>query len=171
MCLTVHKRLGLSCCWLVFLLVSGYLYYATGVLWDSLLNRQFWIYADNIFMKITAVTETVLLIGLYIWTFVSFRSIRSPKRLPFGMKNLTHMYIGCVIGYVIYFLLFDVALSHLLLRFFSTDIGQGIRLVISSVYRTYTFLVDAIGYLWTAMLLLGARMLYNEHKAAKTKTE
>jgi hypothetical protein len=87
------------------------------------------------------------------------------------MKNLTHMYIGCVIGYVIYFLLFDVALSHLLLRFFSTDIEQGIRLVISSVFRTYTFLVDAIGYLWTAMLLVGARMLYNEHKAAKTKTE
>ena len=163
LCLTVRKRLGLSCCWLVFLMVSGYLYYATGTSQGAIFNRQFWIYG-NVFSQITAVIETVLLALLYLWTFFSFRMISSPKRLHLRKKQLKFAYIGCVVGYVLYFVLLEVALPHFILN--------KINLIAWGwVYQLLSFTIYVGKLAWHVVLLLGARMLYNEHKAAKQKTE
>lgn len=163
LCLTVRKRLGLSCCWLVFLMVSGYLYYATGTSQGAIFNRQFWIYG-NIFPKITAVIETVFLGLLYLWTFFSFRSIRVPQRMYLRKKPMISAYIGCVIGYLLYFVLLEVALPHFLLN--------KINLIAWGwVYQLLSFTIYVGKLAWYVVLLLGARMLYNEHKAAKQKTE
>ena len=113
LCLIIRKRLGLSCCWLIFLLVSGYFYYATGTSQGAVFNRQFWIYG-NIFSQITAVIETVLLALLYLWTFLSFRSIRMPKRLHLSIKQQVFAYIGCIVGCILYYALFGAVLQQLL---------------------------------------------------------
>ena len=161
LCLTVRKRLGLSCCWLVFLMVSGYLYYATGTSQGAVFNRQFWIYG-NIFPKITAVIETVLLGLLYLWTFFSFRSIRVPQRLHLRKKQMISAYIGCVVGYLLYFVLLEIALPHFILN--------KINLITWGwVYQLLSFTIYVGKLAWYVVLLLGARMLYNEHKAAKQK--
>ena len=163
LCLTVRKRLGLSCCWLVFLMVSGYLYYATGTSQGAIFNRQFWIYG-NIFSQITAVIETVLLALLYLWTFFSFRSIRVPQRMHLRKKQLISAYIGCVVGYLLYFVLLEAALPHFILK--------KINLITWGwVYQLLSFTIYVGKLAWYVVLLLGARMLYNEHKAAKQKTE
>lgn len=163
LCLTVRKRLGLSCCWLVFLMVSGYLYYATGTSQGAIFNRQFWIYGNR-FHQIAAVIETVLLALLYLWTFFSFRMISSPKRLHLRKKQLIFAYIGCVVGYVLYFVLLEVALPHFILN--------KINLIAWGwVYRLLSFTIYVGKLAWYVVLLLGAVILYNEHKAAKQKTE
>lgn len=65
LCLCIRRHLGLWCAWTLFVMVTGYLYYATGTTRGAIWNPQFWIYG-NLFHKITAVMETVLLIGLYL---------------------------------------------------------------------------------------------------------
>ncbi len=163
LCLMVRKRLGLSCCWLTFIMVSGYFYYATGTSQGAVFNCQFWIYG-NVFSQITAVIETVLLALLYLWTFISFRLIRAPRRLHLRKKQLISAYIGCVVGYILYFVLLEVALPHFILSKISL-IEWG------WIYLLTSFIIYVGKLAWYVVLLLGARMLYNEHKAAKLKTE
>jgi hypothetical protein len=163
LCLTVRKRLGLCCCWLTFIMVSGYFYYATGTSQGAIFNRQFWIYG-NVFSQITAVIETVLLVFLYLWTFISFHFIRAPKHLHRRKKQLIFAYIGCVVGYVLYFVLLEVALPHFILN--------KINLIEWGwVYQLSSFIIYVGKLAWYVVMILCARMLYNEHKAAKTKTE
>ena len=163
LCLIIRKRLGLSCCWLIFLLVSGYFYYATGTSQGAVFNRQFWIYG-NIFSQITAVIETVLLALLYLWTFLSFRSIRMPKRLHLSIKQQVFAYIGCIVGCILYYALLTVVLP----KFFLSKMDFYEWRVL---YQLVTFMIYVGKLAWYTVLLLGARMLYNEHKAAKQKTE
>ena len=163
LCRTIRKRLGLSCCWLTFIMVSGYLYYATGTSQGAVFNRQFWIYG-NIFSQITAVIETVLLALLYLWTFLSFRSIRMPKRLHLSIKQQVFAYIGCIVGCILYYALLAVVLP----KFFLSKMDFYEWRVL---YQLVTFMIYVGKLAWYTVLLLGARMLYNEHKAAKIKTE
>ena len=163
LCLTVRKRLGLCCCWMIFLLVSGYFYYATGTSQGAIFSRQFWIYG-NTFSQITAVIETVLLVLLYLWTFLSFRMIRMPKRMHLSMKHLIPMYIGCIVGYLLYFVLLEAILPYCILN--------KINLVEWGwVYQLTSFVIYVGKLAWYVVLLLGARLLCNESKAAKQKTE
>lgn len=140
--------------------MSGYLYYATGTSRGAIFNRQFWIYGSS-FRQITAAIEIVLLLLLYLWTFFSFRALRVPERMHLCFQQQIRAYIGCAAGYILYSILFDVTLPHFIMtRFFSTKVENGIRLIEPVFYHTYTFLIDSIGLLWIAVLLVGARMLY-----------
>ncbi len=161
LCMTVRKRVGLSCCWLIFITVSGYFYYVTGTSQGAIFNRQFWIYG-NVFAQITAVIETVLLILLYLWTFLSFRLIRIPNRLHLSMKQQATAYIGCIVGYLLYFVLLEAVLPYCILN--------KINLIEWGwVYRLLSFIIYVGKLAWYAVLLLGAVMLYNEWKASKIK--
>lgn len=164
LCLTVRKRLGLCCCWLTFIMVSGYFYYATGTSQGAIFNRQFWIYG-NVFSQITAVIETVLLTLLYLWTFFSFRFIKAPKRFHLSMKQQILAYIGCIVGCILYYALLGAVLQQLLFTMKAHPNEW------SFLYQQLSFLIYVGKLAWYVVLLLGARLLYNEHKAAKTKTE
>ena len=170
LCLTVRKHIGLWCAWMVFTMVTGYLYYATGTTRGAMWNPQFWTHEDHPIQKLLVVAENVLLCGLYLWSFLAFRKIRCPIRLR--MKPMIGAYIGCIAGYVIHVAFFQTWLPHYIIKkFFMTEVDGGFRLTWPPFYGLYTFSVSVIELLWILILLLGARMLYNEWKASKTQTE
>lgn len=170
LCLTVRKHIGLWCAWMVFMMVTGYLYYATGTTRGAMWNPQFWTHEDHPIQKLLVVAENVLLCGLYLWSFLAFRKIRCPIRLR--MKPMIGAYIGCIAGYVIHVAFFQTWLPHYIIKkFFMTEVDGGFRLTWPPFYGLYTFSVSVIELLWILILLLGARMLYNEWKASKTQTE
>lgn len=168
LCLKIRRHLGLSCSWLVFILVTGYLYYATGTTRGAMWNSQFWIYGD-LFRKITSVIENILLIGLYVWTVITFRGIRSPKYFQLRMKPLIGAYLGIIVGYVLYFAVFKILLPSVFMPYMEAAID--FRAVIFTIYQIFIFFISILDLMWVTVLLLGARMLYNEHKAAKIKIE
>ena len=162
LCLTVRKHIGLWCAWTVFMMVTGYLYYATGTARGAIWNPQFWIYGD-MFRQITASIENLLLLGLYLWSFLAFRKIRCPFRLQ--RKQMIGAYIGCIVGYFIFFLLFNMWFPRAILAY----MAKAELSIWNPLYHILTFCVSMIDLFWILVLLLGARMLYNEHKAAKNK--
>ena len=168
LCLNVKRHLGLSCSWLVFILVTGYLYYATGTTRGAMWNSQFWIYGD-FFRKITSIIENILLVGLYVWTVITFRGIRSPKHLQFRMKPLISAYIGVIVGFVLYYVVFKILLPSVFMPYMEAAID--FRAVIFTIYQVLIFFISILDLIWVTVLLLGARLLYNEYKAAKQKTE
>jgi hydrogenase-4 membrane subunit HyfE len=131
-------------------------------------NSQFWIYGD-FFRKITSVIENILLVSLYVWTVITFRGIRSPKQFQLRMKPLISAYVGIIAGFVLYYAVFKILLPSVFMPYMEAAID--FRAVIFTIYQVFIFFISVLDFMWITVLLLGARMLYNEHKAAKQKTE
>lgn len=170
LCLTVRRRIGLWCAWLVYILITGYLYYATGTSRGSIWNITYLRYIDNPILLVVVAAEYILLILLYLSSFISFKNIRCPIRLR--MKTLVGAYIGCVVGYGIFYGFFETWLpDFIIIKYYYTEVDGGFRLNYPEWIQTYRFAVSIIDLFLILALIIGAVMLYNEHKAAKLKTE
>ena len=167
LCLTVRKRLGLCCLWMIYACVFGYLLYASNTYWKQILSAILFSY-DNPVRNIMVIVEFVLYAALILITLYALRNSRFPLHLP--LKWQTWTYFCFFIGYVIYYL----ALEWLIPRYILSQVTEtenGIRILMHAWYRIYSCAVSIGDSVWLVLLILGARLLYNEYKAAKQKTE
>ena len=167
LCLTVRKRLGLCCLWMIYACVFGYLLYASSTYWKQILSAILFSY-DNPVKNIMIIVEFVLLAALVLITLNALRNSRFPLHLPLKWQAWT--YFCFFIGYVIYYL----ALEWLIPRYILSQVTEtenGFRILMHPWYRIYSCVVAIGDSVWLILLILGARLLYNEYKAAKAKTE
>jgi hypothetical protein len=85
------------------------------------------------------------------------------------MKPLISAYIGVIVGFVLYYVVFKILLPSVFMPYMEAAID--FRAVIFTIYQVLIFFISILDLMWVTVLLLGARLLYNEYKAAKQKTE
>jgi transcriptional regulator with XRE-family HTH domain len=166
LCLTVRKRLGLCCLWMIYACFGSYLLYASNTYWKQILT-VFMRVNDNPVRNIMIIVEFLLFAAMVFFTLYALRNSRFPLHLP--LKSQAWSYFGFFIGYVIYYLLLEWLVPQYILSQV-TETENGIRILMHPWYRIYSCTVNIGDSVWLILLILGARLLYNEHKAAKTKT-
>lgn len=89
-CLTVHRRAGLWCGWVVYLLVDAYLRYATGISWQIIRLTPIFEPQMNYMRLATGWGQFLAMVLLVVLTVFSFRKV--PLKL--GGKGWAFLLLG-----------------------------------------------------------------------------
>ena len=164
LCLTVRKHIGLWCAWLVFMLIFGYLYIVTGCMYRHIFSTVIYGFLSPM-QKIVCIVELVVILALTALTIYCFRNIRSPLTNHLSLRSHIWMYLGYVVGYILYYLFCEQILPN----WFIENVNLLETSFLSVIYQPLMLIICIGDMAYLLWLLISARMLYNEHKAAKNK--
>ena len=114
-CLTCKRNAGLWCAWAMYLLITAYLIWATGITWSAIYLTLLWEPSTNYLRLATAWALFICLVVLIVMTVKRF-SKNSFDSLREGTYKTCIVWITYVVLRIVYKIIYNVLLSKIIVN-------------------------------------------------------